>query len=169
MTPVSIHLVVPFALGYNLSVARRLPVTTPSGICSSDSKPRRPTKLMDNPNYWSETQDRKSSGQTSPDPELVDPPRSAATGSSAGSGQGGFGRVYLAQDDDLDRSGRDQGAEPRAGRRARRRRGSTWPRPAPWPSSTTRTSCRSTTWAGPTTASATWSRSSSRAATWPSG
>ena len=31
------------------------------------------------------------------------PRRSAATGSSGGSAQGGFGRVYLARDDDLDR------------------------------------------------------------------
>ena len=31
------------------------------------------------------------------------PPKSGATGSSIGLGQGGFGRVYLAHDDDLDR------------------------------------------------------------------
>ena len=84
-------------------------------------------------------------------------------------GRGGFGRVYLAHDDELDRAGGDQGAQPRAGRRPRGRRRRTWPRPASSPGSTTRTSSRSTTSAGPTTGSATSSRSTSRGATWRSG
>ena len=84
-------------------------------------------------------------------------------------GQGGFGRVYLARDDDLDRPVAIKVPSPGARLRPRGRRGATWPRPAPSPGSTTRTSSRSTTSAGPTTASATSSPSTSRGATWPSG
>ena len=81
-------------------------------------------------------------------------------------GQGGFGRVYLAHDADLERAGGDQGAATPATRRRPWTSRPTWPRPGSWPGSTTRTSSRSTTSAGPTTASATSSRSTWRAATW---
>ena len=78
-------------------------------------------------------------------------------------GQGGFGLVYLAHDDAA-----CSGSWPSRCRTASWSPGPrtpkpTWPKPAPSPASTTRTSCRSTTSAAPTTAPASSSRSTSTA------
>ena len=123
---------------------------------------------MDNRNHCSETEGLQPASDEGPDPGIGDPREIGRYRVVRQLGQGGFGRVYLARDDDLDRPVAIKVPNPErvAGPGTSRL---TWPRPAPWPSSTTRTSSRSTTWAGPTTASATWSRSTSRGATWPSG
>ncbi len=84
-------------------------------------------------------------------------------------GQGGFGRVYLARDDDLDRPVAIKVPSPERVSGPDDVEAIPGARPAPWPGSTTRTSSRSTTSAAPRTASATSSPSTSRGATWPSG
>jgi hypothetical protein len=66
-------------------------------------------------------------------------------------GQGGFGRVYLAYDEPLRRPVAVK--VPRPDRAALPGTPTpTWPRRASWPSSSTRTSSPSTTWARPTPA-----------------
>ena len=94
-----------------------------------------------------------------------DPPRIGRYRIIRPLGQGGFGLVYLAHDDDLDRPVAIKVPHPE--RVARPEDAEAYlPKPASSPASTTRTSCRSTMWAAPRTASASSSRSTSRAATW---
>ena len=82
-------------------------------------------------------------------------------------GQGGFGLVYLAHDDQLQRPVAIKVPHRPAGRPARATPKPTWPRPAPSPASTTRTSSPSTTSAAPTSSPASSSRSTSTAPTSP--
>ena len=123
---------------------------------------------MKNPISWSETEDQQGPEEEARIIGRAIPAGSAATGSSVGWDKAGFGRVYLAQDDDLDRPVAIKVPNPEriAGPgdveaylgEARA-----------WRSSTTPTSSRSTTWGGPTTDYATWSPSTWRGATWRSG
>jgi serine/threonine protein kinase/formylglycine-generating enzyme required for sulfatase activity/tetratricopeptide (TPR) repeat protein len=54
-------------------------------------------------NYWSETQGRPDTARESPDANSIDPQKIGRYCILRRLGQGGFGRVYLAQDDELDR------------------------------------------------------------------
>ena len=122
---------------------------------------------MENGNYWSETQGPPSSRGEWWIPRPAIRRRSAATGSSDGWGRGDSdASTWPGTTTSIARS-RSKYLTP-SGSPAPAMSNPIWPRRVRWPSSTTRTSSRSTTWDGPTTASASSSRSTSTAATWPS-
>ena len=120
---------------------------------------------MDEPDNLSSTKDAQSCGEDSRESfSLLYPPKIGRYRSCRRLGRGGFGEVFQAFDDDLDRPVAIK--VPRPERVSQPEDIEAYlAKPALLRASTTPISCLFMTWVAPTTVCASWSRSSSRDAT----